>query len=112
MQDLIYNFNPIADDGDATLEHDEAAAPPTEGRYDESRYEINEADANDIDYLKDLDQVLLLAASIPLPEHGDLEQGIEDVGPFVDNVGAGDAAASISTGVAEATFSLRCLLLD
>jgi hypothetical protein len=111
LQDLIYNFKNTAPDVDATSEYKEAAAPPTEGEYVEGEYEIRETgiNAGSVDYLEDADPVLLLAASIRLPDKEDdnLEEGIEAVGPFVDNVSTGDATAPTSMGIADkAPFSL------
>jgi hypothetical protein len=109
LQDLIQFFNTTADDGDATSEHDEAAVPLTDGGDVEAEYEISEADSNagPVDYLEDADPMLLLAASIPLPDDEDdgLEEGI-DTRLLVDNVGTGDSSASTSAGFAGATFSL------
>jgi hypothetical protein len=109
LQDLISNFIHNADDGDATSEHDEAAVPLTDGGDVEAEYEISEADddAGPVDHLEDADPMLILAASIPLPDDEDdgLEEGI-DRALLVDDVGAGNATASTSTGVAGPSFSL------
>jgi hypothetical protein len=113
LRDLLLLDNYTADGGGADSDYEEPGAPPTEGGDVEGQYESSEVGDNVATFsrLQDDDPVLLLAASVPLPdEEGDVDLGeVKEVADgtteeVTEGAVSGDVAPSASN--VESIFQL------